>query len=125
MSEVDQPYAIPMDPDDAFDAVSNSRRRRVILSVARAADAITASDLAVEIAAIENRVQPSRVTSDQRTRVYVALTQRHLDTLHELGVLEYDPRSKEARSNDVTSALAEAVRRVETACYTPEESDQA
>ena len=123
MTEVEQPFAIPLDPDDAFDAVSNSRRRRVILSVARAVDAITASDLAIEIAAIENRVQPSRVTSEQRTRVYVSLTQRHLDTLAELGVIDYDDRSKEAKPNDVTKALAEAVRRVETACYTPEECE--
>mgnify|MGYP006286835125 CR=1 FL=1 len=124
MSEVDQPYAIPMDPDDAFDAVSNSRRRRVILSVARVDGAITASDLAVEIAAIENRIEPSRVNSEQRTRVYISLTQRHLDTLDDLGVIAYDPRSKEARPNDITEALAEAVRRVETACYLPDSEER-
>lgn len=116
--------AIPLDPDDAFDAVANSRRRRTLLSVARADGAVSASDLAVEIAAIENGIVPSEVTGEQRTRIYVSLTQRHLSTLADLGALEYEERSKQVRPTDATEPLAEAVRRVETACYEPEESSQ-
>jgi len=116
--------AIPLDPDDAFEAVANSRRRQVLLSVARADGAVSASDLAVEIAAIENGIVPSDVSGEQRTRIYVSLTQRHLSTLAELGALAYDERSKQVRATDATEPLAEAVRRVETACYEPREDGQ-
>jgi len=119
MSDDTTSTAIPLDPDDAFDAVANSRRRRTILSVARAEEVVSASDLAVEIAAIEEGIVPSEVTGEQRTRVYVSLTQRHLSTLAELNALDYDERSKQIKPTDSTEPLAEAVRRVETACYEP------
>lgn len=86
--------AIPMDPDAAFISISNSRRRRVLLSLSRTQDEVAASDLAVEIAAIENGIDPSMVRSDDRTSVYIALTQTHLETLDDAGAVDYDDRSK-------------------------------
>jgi len=112
--------AIPMDPDIVFDIVSNSRRRRVLLSVSRLQSEITAGDLAVEIAAIENRIDPSEVRSDERTSIYVSLIQRHLSTLDEAGAIDYDARSKTVTDTDATEPLAEYVRRLQTACYEPD-----
>ncbi|SNR57542.1 DUF7344 domain-containing protein [Halorubrum vacuolatum] len=112
--------AIPMDPDRAFEALSNSRRRRVLLSLSRTSDTITAGDLAVEIAAIENGTDPSRISSDQRTTVYVSLTQRHLKKLDNVGAVDYDTRSKTVASTDATEPLAEYIRRLQTACYKPD-----
>lgn len=112
--------AIPVDPATAFDAVSNSRRRRVILSLSRTTEEITAGDLAVEIAAIENEIDPSQVGSDERTSVYIGLTQTHLETLDEAGAVEYDDRSKTVAATDATEPLAEYIRRLQTACYKPE-----
>jgi DNA-binding transcriptional ArsR family regulator len=111
--------AIPMDPDSVFDAVSNSRRRRVILSLSRTPGAVTAGDLAVEIAAIENEIDPSQVGSDERTSVYIALTQTHLETLDAVDAVDYDDRSKTVSSADATEPLAEYIRRLQTACYIP------
>ncbi|WP_092934984.1 hypothetical protein [Natrinema hispanicum] len=111
-----------MDPDDAFTAVSNSRRRRVILSASRSDGAVTAGDLAVEIAAIENLIDPSQVTSQQRTRVYVALIQGHLETLDDLGAVDYDDRAKRVAATDATEPLACQIRQMQTACYDPEGS---
>ncbi len=121
MTDVGCGHAIPMDPDDAFEAVSNSRRRRIILSLARTDEAIAATDLAVEIAAIENVVDPSDVTGDQRTRVYISLIQTHLDTLDSLGAADYDDRSKQVKPTDATEPLARYIRQVTTACYKPGE----
>ena len=112
--------AIPLDPDSVFDAIGNRRRRRVLLSLSRAPDEVTADELAVEIAAIENAIDPSKVGSDERTSVYIALTQRHLETLDEVGAVDYDDRSKTVSATDATEPLAEYIRRLQTACYKPD-----
>lgn len=124
MTDIDQRYAIPLDPDDVFEAVSNGRRRRVILSADRTEDCVSADDLAVELKAFENSITPSAVTGKQPMQVYIPLTQRHLDRLDEIGAVEYDQRLKQVRSTDVTKPLAEAVRRIETACYEPSDDTQ-
>lgn len=111
--------AVPLDPADAFTAISNERRRRILLSLDHSNKPSSAGDLAVELAAIENGVEPSAVTSDQRTRVYIALTQVHLDKLHEIGAVKYDSRSKRVGPTDATTGLAEIIRRTESSCYSP------
>ena len=117
--------AIPMDPDVAFNAIGNSRRRRVVLSLSRASRAVPTNELAVEIAAIENAIDPSKVGSDERTSVYISLTQQHLETLDEVGVVDYDDRSKTVTSTDATEPLAEYIRRLQTACYKPDREESA
>jgi hypothetical protein len=117
--------AIPMDPDVAFDAIGNSRRRRVVLSLSRASKAVPTDELAVEIAAIENAIDPSKVGSDERTSVYIALTQQHLETLDEVGAVDYDDRSKTVTATDATEPLAEYIRRLQTACYKPDREESA
>jgi hypothetical protein len=111
-------HVIPLDPDDAFEAISNGRRRQVLLSLNHSDSPISAGDLAVEIAAIENGTEPSAVTSEQRSRVYIALTQVHLDTLHEIGAVKYDSRSKQVAPTNATAGLAEVIRRTKSSCYT-------
>jgi hypothetical protein len=111
---------IPLNPDDAFEAISNGRRRQVLLSLEASDSPISVGDLAVEIAAVENGVEPSAVTSEQRSRVYIALTQVHLDTLQEIGAVKYDSRGKQVAPTDATAGLAEIIRRTESSCYSPE-----
>jgi DNA-binding transcriptional ArsR family regulator len=113
-------HAIPIAPDDAFSAVSNGRRRRVLLALDETNESLTASALAVEIAAIENGITPSQVTGKQRSRVYVSLIQSHLGILDDLGVAAYDGQSKCIASTDATEPIAEHIRRLETACFDPE-----
>jgi len=117
--------AIPMDPDIAFDAIGNSRRRRVLLSLSRSSREVTADELAIEIAAIENAIDPNKVGSDERTSVYISLTQRHLETLNEIGAVDYDDRSKTVTSTGATEPLAEYIRRLQTACYKPDPEESA
>ncbi|WP_323675870.1 hypothetical protein [Halorubellus sp. PRR65] len=112
-------HAIPIAPDDAFSAVSNGRRRQVLLALDQTDASLTASRLATEIAAAENGITPSQVTSEQRSRVYVSLIQSHLEVLDELGVAAYDARAKSIASTDATQPIAEHIRRLETACFAP------
>ena len=115
--------AIPMDPDSAFDAIANSRRRRVLLSLSQSGGEISAGDLAVEIAAIENAIDPSKIGSNERTSVYISLTQSHLETLDECGAIAFDDRSKSVSPTDATEPLAEHIRRLQTACYKPDSEE--
>jgi hypothetical protein len=110
-----------MSPEDVFQAVSDRRRRRVILSVDRGGNGVDANELSVEIASRENAIDPSKVTGEQRSRVYVNLVQDHLTTLDELDVARYDPRSTLVESTDATAPLARLIREVTTDCYTPTE----
>lgn len=123
MEQTSSCRAIPMEPDDAFRAISNSRRRSVILSLAQNGDVLSVSDLAVEIAAIENLIDPSDVTSKQRTRVYISLIQSHLETLDDTGAAVYDNRSKQVTPTEATDPLATHIRQISTACYKPSEED--
>lgn len=119
MTGIDCGRAIPMSPENVFQAISNSRRRRVILSVDRAEESVDANELSVEIASRENAIDPSKVTGEQRSRVYVTLVQNHLETLDDLGAACYDSRSKLVEETDATAALAKLIREVQTDCYTP------
>jgi len=109
--------AIPMEPAAAFTAISNSRRRTVILSVDRAREAIAARDVAEQIAAIEDGILPDEVSGQARTNVYVTLTQGHLPTLDELGAIEYDERSKQILSTSATQPLAHVIKSIQASCY--------
>ncbi|MDL0144697.1 hypothetical protein PNP83_06655 [Halobacterium salinarum] len=115
--------AIPMAPGAVFDAIANSRRRRVVLSLSRSSGDVPVDDLAVEIAAIENELDPSKVGSNERASAYISLTQRHLDTLDGVGAVDYDDRSKTVTATDATEPLAEYIRRLQTACYKPDSED--
>lgn len=123
MTDRDPGHAMPIDPEDAFTAVANDRRRRILLSLEQSNGPLTARELAVEIAAIENLVDPSDVTGKQRMRVYISITQTHLDTLDELDIVDYDERGKQVAPTDATEPLAKHIRRIETSCYKPGDSN--
>lgn len=123
MTELNPASAMPIEPDDAFKEVSNSRRRQVLLSLAQADGPLSVSELSREIAAIENLVDPSEVSSDQRTTVYVALIQSHLGMLDDIGVIDYDERGKRVESTDVTNPVARHIRQITNACYEPGDSE--
>ena len=123
MTEPNQDNGMPIDPDDVFQAVSNSRRRQVLLSLSQTDGTVSVSELAREIAAIENLIDPSEVSGDQRTTVYIALIQTHLGMLDDIGVIAYDERAKQVESTGVTKPAARHIRKITSACYEPEGSE--
>lgn len=110
--------------DDVFSAMSNSRRRQVILLVDRCAADVDVGELAIKIAARENQIDPEAVESEQRKTVYIALTQTHLDTLVDIGAIRYDDRQKVVGATDRTTLLADDIRRL-AADWDTSESDDA
>lgn len=72
-----------------FDILSNIRRRYILYYLREESEAST-RELSRGLAAWENDVAVSAVTSKQRKRVYTALQQTHLPRLDEYGVVEFD-----------------------------------
>jgi hypothetical protein len=78
--------------DQAFEVLSNPRRREVLRYLRAHEDdgPILLRDLAEQTAAWENGVPSVEVTYKQRKRVYTSLYQSHLPRLHRYDFIEYD-----------------------------------
>ena len=89
-STVESETAQPLRREDAFEVLSNARRRHVIHYLVQQDDRVTLRDLSEQIAAWENDVETVDVSSKQRKRVYTALRQSHLPKLDDKGVVHFD-----------------------------------
>ena len=78
--------------DALFETLSNRRRRHALHYLVGLDDGETATvgELSEQLAAWENDVALSAVTSRERKRLYTALHQTHLPKLDRLDVIEYD-----------------------------------
>lgn len=107
---------IPITAADAFTAVANPRRRRVICILTRSTGDMAVSDLAEHITAIEQQCRPECVSSDQRASVYIGLIQNHLERLDTLGIIDYDDCAKRVSTTGVTRPLAIYIRQLTSIC---------
>lgn len=86
--DAEQPSRLPK---DTLFAILENRRRREALRYLRRNDGVgTLSDLAEHIAARENDVDVTALSSDERKRVYIALYQCHLPKMATAGVVDFD-----------------------------------
>lgn len=77
--------------DDIFDLLRNRRRRAVLQYLDSETDGTTTLDeLAEHIAAKENGIDVSQLSSQQQKRVHIGLYQCHLPRMDKLGVIEYN-----------------------------------
>ena len=77
--------------DDVFDVLRNQRRRDVLVYLVGTEDnTATLSELAEHVAAKENGIDRSELSSTQRKRVYIGLYQCHLPKMDDLDVVDYD-----------------------------------
>lgn len=84
--------------DDAFDILSNQRRRHVLQYLLDAdADSVELGEIAEHVAALENDKDTSTLTSNERKRVYVGLYQNHLPRMDAVDVIEFDADRKQIR----------------------------
>ncbi len=76
---------------EVYHALSASRRCHVIQLLSRSEDGtLPVRELAREIAATEEDVPPDRATGEPYRNVYNALSQTHLSTLSDAGIIIYD-----------------------------------
>jgi len=101
----DEPRDLPS--EDIFDILSNQRRRYVLHYLGENGSRSDLRTLSEQVAAWENDVDPSQVTSKQRMRAYTALRQSHLPKMDRQGVVDFDAQSGAVR-------LTPAARKIET-----------
>lgn len=82
--------SVNLSAGEIFELLKNERRRRVIQYLKTRDDRTASlSRLATHIAALENDVDETQVSSDERRRVYISLYQLHLPKLENYGVVEF------------------------------------
>ena len=101
--ELDELSALTLDDDELYMALKNSRRRSVIRTVA-AERAVTLGELAERIAADENNKPESRITRQERKRVYIGLQQSHLGKLDKHDLINYTGRNPIAATDQTRAA---------------------
>lgn len=81
--------------DDVFELLSNHRRRFALHHLQRNEANADLGELSEHVAAWENEIAVSDVSSTERKRVYTSLQQFHLPKMAEKGVVDFDERSGE------------------------------
>lgn len=98
------------DHTEALDVLASDRRRYIIeyLADQHPGETMSTSDLAEYVAARENECEISKVTSEQRSRVYIAGHQQHLPKLDKCGYVRYDPDRGTVAGTDRVSRVWKA-----------------
>ena len=89
----------------AFEILSNKRRRHVLHYLFQQENSISLRELSAQLAAWENDIPVDEVSYQQRRRVYTALRQVHLPKLTETDIIHYDSRQATAELTDEASEL--------------------
>lgn len=87
MSGSDQ---VILSQDEAYDLLSNARRRFVISYLRSQDGPVALNELSRRLAARENDTPVDELTDQQIKRIYVSLYQTHLPKLEEAELIEYD-----------------------------------
>ena len=91
--------------EEAFEALSNRRRRYVVHWLLEAGTRTELRQLSRQVAAWENDKPLDRVTAQERRRVYNALQQFHLPKLEDTGVIRYDADRGVVEATDELTTL--------------------
>lgn len=91
--------------DQGFDLLSNHRRRYVLYYLHESDQRAELGELAEVVAAWENEVSVSEVSSADRKRVYTSLQQVHLPRMDDLGVVDFDDREGTVRLGPASDDL--------------------
>ena len=94
--------SIKLPKDDLYEVLANRRRRYTVHALEGSDEPMEIGDIAEKIAAWENGIEETRVSYDERKRVYTALQQSHLPKMDQKGVVDFD---KNRGTVEPTSAL--------------------
>ncbi|SEO22543.1 hypothetical protein SAMN04487948_101194 [Halogranum amylolyticum] len=76
--------------DELFEILKNQRRRDALSFLKENGGEVNLSDMSEFIAAKENGIDVSALSSSQRKRVYIGLYQCHLPKMANFGVVDFD-----------------------------------
>lgn len=89
---------------EAYEILSNQRRRYAVHYLKQVDDAVSVRDLAEQVAAWENDKPIEQLDSQERKRVYISLTQSHLSTLDDADIIEFDEQANTVELTDATAS---------------------
>lgn len=78
---------------DAFDLLSNKRRRFALHHLKQTGTPVELGELAEHVASWENETSIAALTSRERKRVYTSLQSHHLPKMADQGIIRYDERA--------------------------------
>ncbi|MFC5135706.1 MULTISPECIES: DUF7344 domain-containing protein [Haloferacaceae] len=81
---------IEITDDELYEVLANQRRRFAVHLLKREEQRMEIGEMAEQIAAWENDVEPVEITGNERKRVYTALQQSHLPKMDRAGVVEFN-----------------------------------
>jgi len=85
---------------EALFTVLNNRRRRILIRLLNDTESLCLREAAEIIAAKENTLDRSEVTTDQRNSVYVVLYQNHAPKMDAANVAIYNSQAKTISKGD-------------------------
>jgi len=84
-----------------YHALRTTRRRHVIQCLNKVdSEALTTRELAKKIASHEQDIAEPKATGEPYRNVYNALSQTHLPTLSDAGIIIYDPERQRVKPDD-------------------------
>lgn len=106
MSSTTEPHSFD-NPSLIYDAISSTRRRRILDILSEIDQSVTVRDLARETVRREQAESAQMVESEQIDTVHISLHHHHLPKLDELGLVEY--KISEDRVETVEEAPLEEI----------------
>ncbi|WP_199268380.1 DUF7344 domain-containing protein [Halomarina oriensis] len=85
---IEEPPRLPL--DTVFEILKNRRRRDILQYLWQHEGTANIGELAEHIAALENDIEVSALSSSQRKRVYIGLYQCHLPKMDDAGIVDFD-----------------------------------
>lgn len=107
----------PLTTDGVFELLSNHRRRMVLFCLRQRGGSVGMNELAEQMAAMENNVPVSDLTSQQRKRVYVSLYQTHLPKMADMNIIEYNEEEGVVRLTDQTDEIDKYLTSTDQSTY--------
>ena len=87
-----EPDGAVLSRDDAFEILSNRRRRFALHHLQHNGERAELGELSEHVAAWENDSNVQEISASERKRVYTSLQQFHLPKMDDKGVVEFDDR---------------------------------
>ena len=95
----------PLSLDTVFEILKNRRRRDILQYLWQHEGTANIGELAEHIAALENDIDVSALSSSQRKRVYIGLYQCHLPKMDDAGIVAFDKHRGTVELNDAAAEL--------------------
>jgi DNA-binding transcriptional ArsR family regulator len=100
----DEPSRLPL--DTVFEILKNRRRRDILQYLWEHEGTANIGELAEHIAALENDIDVTALSSSQRKRVYIGLYQCHLPKMDDANVVAFDKHRGTVELRDTADELA-------------------